>query len=138
MLLDLDSIKEGLPLDTVITASAKLDGSIVGIFASVFNNKVIKINILTPNSDMVFLKSLLADKYGVATDSVNQASKGEGEFSYYWRFENGSVYLNYSEYSEAECMIVIKSSEIPKYNQILEEQEKVKKDSAHNMASKII
>lgn len=138
MFLDLDSIKEGLPLDTVITASAKLDGSIVGIFASVFNNKVIKINIITPNSNMVFLKSLLADKYGVASDSVNQASKGEGEFSYYWRFENGSVYLNYSEYSEDECMIVIKSSEIPKYNQILEEQENVKKDSAHNMASKII
>ena len=138
MFLDLDSIKEGLPLDTVITASAKLDGSIVGIFASVFNNKVIKINILTPNSNMVFLKSLLTDKYGVASDSVNQASKGEGEFSYYWRFKNGSVYLNYSEYSEDECMIVIKSSEIPKYNQILEEQEKVKKDSAHNMASKII
>lgn len=138
MFIDLDSIRESLPIDTVITASAKLDGSIVGIFASVFNNKVIKINILTPNSNMVFLKSLLTDKYGVATDSVNQASKGEGEFSYYWRFENGSVYLNYSEYSDDECMIVIKSSEIPKYNQLLEEQENVKKDSANNMASKII
>lgn len=138
MFLSLDSIKEGLPLDTVITASAKIDNSIVGIFASVFNNKVIKINILTPNSNMVFLESILANKYGVPTDSVNQARKDEGEFSYYWRFENGTVYLNYSEYFEDQCMIVIKSSDISKYRQILKEQESVKKDSAHNMASKII
>lgn len=138
MFIDLDSIRESLPIDTVITASAKIDNSNVGIFASIYNNKVIKINVLTPNSNMVFLESLLAKKYGVPTDSVNQAQKNEGEFSYYWRFKNASVYLSYSEYFNDKCIIVIKSSDISKYIQKLKEQKKIEKDSAHNMAPQII